>query len=386
MVLPLLLLMATRRLSPGNDLSSTWDSLAKAIRTLYYAHDSRKAEVDKRLAHYAPLATAATSRTDFAGIINKMLVEFGDSHFDFATSTDQNYYVLDGLLSGHPEPLPNIGAWFKPVSGGYELSMLLEGGAAQQAGLRKGDLLFSADGKPFAPVDSLAAKVGRSVVLGYIRNGHPLTATLSVGSMPANEMFLKASEQSFQIIHSGTRAFGYVHPWEMINDNFRRVVEEAADNSINTDGFILDLRDGFGGRPEGFDDVFFRPGDVLETKLAGTSTKALLGYDKPLVVLVNEGTRSARELLAYVFQRSKRALIVGQHTAGAVLGTFPLRLNDWAIIEMPRAEMLIDGESLEKVGVEPDFVVPKEFDADGDDLCLAKAIDTLTRETAGKKG
>ncbi|MBK9206168.1 MAG: hypothetical protein IPL73_27910 [Candidatus Obscuribacter sp.] len=42
-------------------------------------------------------------------------------------------------------------------------------------------------------------------------------------------------------------------------------------------------------------------------------------YDKPLVVLINEGSRSGKEIIAYALQKSKRAVLVGTNTAGYVV-------------------------------------------------------------------
>jgi carboxyl-terminal processing protease len=107
--------------------------------------------------------------------------------------------------------------------------------------------------------------------------------------------------------------------------------------------------------------------------------RQLFGYGRPLVVLINGGSRSAKEVLSYIFKKSGRATLVGQKTAGNVLGTFPQAINDWAYLEVPMLDVLADGVRLEGTGVAPDVPVAKEFDATGNDLDLQAALDRLAK-------
>jgi len=103
----------------------------------------------------------------------------------------------------------------------------------------------------------------------------------------------------------------------------------------------------------------------------------MLGYQKPLVLLINEGSRSAKEVLSYVFKKSRRATLIGSNTAGNVLGTSPMRLNEWAYLEIPMVEVFTDGTRLEGKGVAPDIKVPVETDASGKDLYVESATKFL---------
>jgi C-terminal processing protease CtpA/Prc len=126
------------------------------------------------------------------------------------------------------------------------------------------------------------------------------------------------------------------------------------------------LRDGFGGRPEGFGDSF-------------QTTETRRGYEKPLVVLINSGSRSARELLSYQLRKSGRATLIGRNTAGFVLGTAPIRINAWSTLEIPQNDIRVDGIRFEGLGVAPDIVVPEERDSTGIDLDLQEAVRYLGR-------
>ena len=119
---------------------------------------------------YEPKAKAAKDKAEFGKSVNDMIADFGDSHFGFFTKSDQGFYMMQSLVSRPGTEMPHIGAWFRPAARGFEIQMLVEGGVAAGAGLRKGDVVTQIDGQPFTPVDSLAAKVGQKVKLTYSRN------------------------------------------------------------------------------------------------------------------------------------------------------------------------------------------------------------------------
>jgi carboxyl-terminal processing protease len=380
--LPLIALLALGQgqAAPADDLAKTWDSVQSSIEARFYARKTRKAEMDALFASYGPKARAAKTRGEFDRIVDEMIDKFGDSHFGFFTTDEQPYYVMDGLVRReYASPMPNIGAWFFKVPGGFDLRMLMEGGAAEKAGLRKGDIVVEADGMPFKPVDSFQGKEGKSVTLTVTRDGKPLKFSVVPVKGRATDMFLEASKKSARIIEFGGKKYAYFHLWTMGSDEFRKALtDEVYGEMKDTDGFILDIRDGFGGRPEGF-------GEPFQEKKPEESSKDKPAYTKPLVVLINHGSRSAKEVFSYLIKKSKRATLIGTNTAGNVLGTFPARINDWSYIEIPMVEFPVDGVRLEKVGVAPDIKVEPEFQ-DGKDLVLAKALDVLAQTVQHKPG
>jgi carboxyl-terminal processing protease len=376
-------LLALRVAAKTEDYSKTWDQIDKAIRRGYYARVQRKSTMEELLGRYGPQAKAATSRVQFESIVNHMIHDFRDSHFGFFTESDQTYYLMDNLArTKDAKAMPEFGAWFSGTpdpTGGYTVTMVLEDSEAAKAGLRKGDVVVQVNGQPFTPVDSLKPLVGAKADLTVMRVGTTLHPEVTVSSEKALDMFLDASKASARIIDDNGKKVGYFHLWTQASNDFKSALEGAVYSHLrDTDSFILDLRDGFGGRPEGYGDAFFRPNVWLDWKTSPTSGfKELLGYGRPLVVLINGGSRSAKEVLSYVFKKSGRATLVGQTTAGNVLGTFPQRINDWAYLEIPFVDVLADGIRLEGKGVAPDIAVPVEFDSQGLDLDLKAALGKL---------
>jgi carboxyl-terminal processing protease len=368
-------------LQRGDDFSKTWDQVAGAIRKSYYARETRKPEMERLLNTFGPRAIAVRTRGEFESVVNQMIGEFRDSHFGFYTRSDQSFYLMDGLAKqSQAEEMPEIGAWFVPASVGYEVRMVLDGGAAAAAGMRKGDVVQTVDGAPFTPIDSLRPKVGSEVALGAQRSGQPISFHLKVESKSCLDMFLEASRASARIIQDHGRQIGYFHLWMQINDSFRNALSLAVYGKLrDTDAFILDLRDGFGGRPEGFADPFFRP-DYWTQWSTGpkNSYTQLFGYGRPMAVLINSGSRSAKEILSYAFKVSHRGVLIGRTTAGNVLGTFPQKIDDWAFLEIPIVDVSVQGVRLENRGVEPDVSIPNELDAQGKDLDMEASLKRLS--------
>lgn len=354
--------------------AQTWETIESSIRRSYYGRYDRKTEMENRLTAYEPAVLASKSRPEFRDVVNKMISEFHDSHFEFDIVGDQGYYINDSFSRAPAAPMANIGAWFKKTADGYTVQMVLEGSAAERAGLHKGDLMISIDGQPFTPVQGFEPDVSKTARVKFVDTGKTIEQDVAVVKEPALQMFLEGtiqSEREFDMPDG--RKFGYMHPWTLVSNDFRKAVHQAVEGRFaNTDGFILDLRDGFGGRPEGFDDAFL-PSSTREGEKPG--------YTKPLVVLINEGSRSAREVLSYKLRKAGRATLIGRKTAGKVLGTMPFRVNSWSTLEIPIVNVKIEGVRLEGVGVNPDLDVPQERDANGTDLDIEEGVRYLKTHT-----
>ena len=357
------------------------------ISTRYYNRVGRKEEMEKLFAKYSKPASEAKSKTEFSDTVNAMIHDFGDSHFHFLTTEDQGYYTFKSLMDSNLPDAPHVGAWFKKTSDGYTVQMVLNGMPAETADIRKGDLIVSVDNKPFSPIGSLRELIGKKTKITIKRKGQTLEKEVDVRGAKGMNLFLEATRNSIKVIEYEGKKIGYIHLWTMANDEFRNALSSAVYGRLkDTDGFILDIRDGFGGRPEGFGDPFFRPESNLEWKFSPSSgNKQLFGYGRPLVVLINEGSRSAKEVFSHIIKKSKRGVLVGTTTAGHVLGTTPISLEDWAMIEIPIVDVIADGVRLEGKGVSPDIEVKPEYDENGKDLQLAKALEVVFGQIALKK-
>lgn len=375
----LILALALSQSQQTDDFAKAWSQTESSIRSRYYARVERKGEMEALLAKYGPLASKSHSRNEFRDTVVRMIEEFGDSHFDFLTPSDQGFYSLGELVpGGKAKPMPHIGAWFSRTQKGYQVQMVLEGMAANEAGLLQGDIVEDVDGRPFSPIDALKPLVGKDATF-HVRRGTELRAvTMAVKETEGMAMFLEATRSSGRIIERGGKKYGYFHLWTMAKEEFKSALSSFVyGRGMQTDGFILDIRDGFGGRPEGYADPFFRPEVKLEWEIGGSRVPQYFGYQKPLVLIINKGSRSAKEVLAFILKKSKRAILVGEPTGGNVLGTSPLMLGDWAVVEIPMVDLFIDEVRLEGVGVDPDFLVLDKPGPDGRDPSIEKALEAL---------
>lgn len=371
--------LAILQQTPTDDYPETWKKISSIISSTFYDRAARGEELKKRLDETSPKAAAAKTRVEFRDTVLGMIESFKASHFDYLTQEDQGFYMFDNLLGGKSD-MPNIGAWFKRAPSGYEVQMVLNGGEAEKQGLRKGDIVTMADGKPFVPIRSFEKD---SVALTVKRGSETLTKTISTTKTPGLKLFLDASKNSYRVIEKDGKKIAYFHLWMMLNDDFRNALTSAITRSMNTDAFILDIRDGFGGRPERFLDLFYLPGSKIDWNFGQMVSTQYFGYSKPLIVLINEGSRSAKEVAAAIVKTSGRGELIGKTTAGHVLGTSPMRVNDWSILEVPMVSLKVDGVDLEGKGVSPDIEVNPEYAADGTDRVLEKGIERALAKIRG---
>lgn len=350
---------------PVEDFASVWADCRRAVETRYYARRTKTDKMNEILNKYEPLAKAATSRLEFDAIMDKMVAEFGDSHFDFLSDHEQGFYLMDGFRGDAAATYPHIGAWFKRASDGYTVTMVLQGLPANKAHLRKGDVILKINDKQFEPIQVLKEKLDTDATIEFRRAGSNMRSMVKIQESKGFDMFLQATKNSARIIEHNGKRIGYIHIWLMASRAFRdELANFLKGEAKDTDAFILDIRDGFGGRPEGYAELFRKDGENP-------------GYTKPLVVLTNEGSRSAKEVFTYQIKKSDRATVIGSRTAGHVLGTTPWKVRDWAYFEIPIVEFRVEGISLEGVGVEPHIMLEREFGPNGEDLHLLRALEHL---------
>jgi carboxyl-terminal processing protease len=226
--------------------------------------------------------------------------------------------------------------------------------------------------------------VGKEAQFEIIRNGKPMTVSITVDSNNGLDMFMNGTRGSARIIERDGLRIGYLHIWTMVRDDFKQFFQNFVLNTArDTDAIVYDIRDGFGGRPEGFVDPFFMPPIKLKWKSELFNQDQQLGYGKPVILLINGGSRSAKEVVAKTFKLTGRATLVGTPTIGHVLGTSPRPIGGWAYAEIPMVELEVNGEKLEKNPVEPDVLVQPEIGPDGADLALERALVEAVKRAKG---
>jgi carboxyl-terminal processing protease len=188
---------------------------------------------------------------------------------------------------------------------------------------------------------------------------------------------------------SGDRRIAYVHLWAGTHDTFLDLLRATIDDARaeDLDAFILDLRDGYGGAWWPYLDPFFpdreryfatvnHDAEGASEPMRAEPQRNPLAWTRPMAVIINGGTRSGKESLAFQFKKTGRATLLGTTTAGAFtggLGAFADRDGGY-ILYLAVQEMRLDDTAIEAVGVSPDIVVA---DAPEGDPPLAAALDHL---------
>jgi carboxyl-terminal processing protease len=349
---------------------------------------------------YRPLAAAASGEARSA-VINRMLDALAASHTRHYTSADPAYYQLLDIFAGSlrrdlrrvfPDGqvvYPSIGIFTQRLGEKLFIRGLLEGLPAAKAGLLVGDELLSADGAPYHPVQSLHAKVNQEVTLQVRRSpdGPPHNVVVVPEQVKPNEEFLKAMRESARIIHADGVALGYIRVWSYAGQQYQRLLEHEIFAGVlqEAEALVLDLRDGWGGAQAHYLDLFQAQGPMVTmVDRHGKHTVANLKWRKPVAMLVNSGTRSGKEILAYGFKKYGLGELIGTRTTGAVLAARAFLLSDSSLLILAVDDVFVDGQRLEGVGVTPTIEVPFTLEyAQGRDPQLERAIALLSRSVRG---
>jgi len=333
-----------------------------------------------------------------ARIINEMLAELGASHTGYYTPAETAYYDLADIFAGGlrrnlPKHFPpngevayvGIGILTRFIEGRHFVSGVLAGFPAAAAKLLVGDELIKADGAPFDPVRSFTDKAGKAVILTIRRGARSDTQAITVTPrrLRPNEMYREAMEKSARIIDVGTLKVGYVHVWSYARFAYQQQLEELLTSGAlkDADALVWDLRDGWGGAEPGYLDIFnARSPTMTLTERSGEQNIVNGKWRKPVVLLINEGTRSGKEVLSYGFKKYGLGPVVGTRSAGALLAGRAYLLSNGCLLLLAVADVSVDGERLEGRGVTPTLAVPFELRyAQGNDPQLARALGVLTR-------
>jgi carboxyl-terminal processing protease len=393
----LLAACATPASDDGEDvLGEVWET----VREHFYDPELRGVDWPAALVRARAALGDDRSPAALGSAVNGMLAELGTSHTAFFTREDPTYYVLlelfwpvdgcDRFFPDGPPALPGIGILTGPSPSGAESALVvrgvLEGSPGAAAGLARGDRLLAVEDEPIRPVASFRERAGhptRVRVRPAEDPGSVRELTLVPEALSPRALFLRALRSSARIVERGSSRLAYAHVWSFAGEEFQEALRELLlDGPLSeADGLVLDLRGGFGGANPEYLNLFRRDlPELASIDRDGAAQRLSASWRKPVVLLVDEGTTSGKEIFAHGFRRLGRGQIVGTRTAGAVLGGSAFLMRDGSLLYLAVLDVLVDGERLEGRGVEPDVNVSFP-DARGEDPQLERALDVLATET-----
>jgi len=241
---------------------------------------------------------------------------------------------------------------------------------AKKAGVKSGDLIIRLDDKSIKgmslseAVKLMRGKPGEPVELLITRDGEPKPLKIKIV-----RAVIKIKSVKQRILE---KDYGYLRISNFQSKttvNTRKAIETLIkENKSDIKGLVLDLRDNPGGvlsGAVGVSDTFLTSGNIVYTE--GRVTDAVMTYDAtpddllegaPLVVLVNQGSASASEIVAGALQDHKRALILGTKTFGKGSVQTVLPLDEKTGLKITTARYFTpSGRSIQAKGIEPDIIV-----------------------------
>jgi carboxyl-terminal processing protease len=380
--------------------AAQFDEVWELVRGRFYDPRLRGVDWQAMRDRFRPRALDAASPDERATAINAMLATLNASHTRYYTRGEPAYYQLadifaralehrglDRIFPNGEVAYPGIGIFTETdEQGRVFVTGAIEGAPGRASGILVGDEILSADGQLFRPVDSFRGKVGGSVALSIRRAAaaEPISIGVAPANLRPNAMFLHGLEASARVIPtSGGARIGYVHVWSYAGRQYQSALEDLiSEGSLrDADALVWDLRDGWGGaQPEYLD--LFNPRSPTMQVAGRNGETGFVGakWRKPVAALINGGTRSGKEVLAYGFKEYRLGELIGSRTEGAVLAATAFLIGEEGLLLLAVEDVLVDGKRLEGVGVDPTIAVP--FDsryAAGADPQLQRAVETLSR-------
>lgn len=285
-----------------------------------------------------------------------------------------------------------------PETGYIEIVAPIEGSPAEKAGLKPRDLILKIDGVSTMglSLDDAAAKmrgpIGSSVTLTVQRKDAPTALEVA---LKRERIALNPVEFDLRITNSGI-PIGYIR-LSQFNANAPAEVAHAIDKleQQGAEAYILDLRNNPGGLLQAAVEVarlWLDSGTVVYT----VNRQGVLGSfeangealtNDPLVLLVNQGTASASEILAGALQDNGRAKLVGEKTFGKGLIQSLFDLSDGSGLAVTVAKYETPNHrDIHKLGILPDKIVPLDPISRNqltieDDPQFQAAVELLTKES-----
>ena len=317
------------------------------------------------------------------GAIQGMLASLGDEHTSYMSPAtyEQANTSLNGSYDG-------IGAFVDPTGDYLTIISPMKDSPALKAGLKAGDKIIKVDGKDETGIpgeiviQSVLGPAGTNVTLTIWRGSdEPFDVVVTRAHIIMKSAEGKMLENGIAYVQINT--FG-----ENTTSELRDALKDLM--ARNPKGLVVDLRNNGGGYLSTAVEVgseFIGKGPILFEKYGDGTVKEYdansggLALDIPMVVLINEGSASASEIVAGALQDTKRAKLVGvvSYGKGSVQEWLPLA-NDQGAVRITVAKWLTPlKRTIHHIGLTPDVIakMTKEDFQAGRDPQLDAAVKAL---------
>lgn len=295
--------------------------------------------------------------------INGMLVSL-DPHSSYLDA--QSYKYMNEQTKGK---FGGLGIEVTMENGVVKIVSPIDDTPAAKAGLKPGDYITNIDGEQVIgmslndAVDKMRGKVGSKVKLTIRR----------VGEKPF-EVTLKREEVKIQSvkndIKSGDVAYIRITSFSGDTDKMveRAIKQAKKELKGNIKGVVLDVRNNPGGlldQAVNISDLFLDKGEIVSTRSRNeedtvryTAKEGDITDGLPIVVMINDGSASASEILAGALQDHKRAIILGEKSFGKGSVQTVVPLGKYGAMRLTTARYYTpSGRSIQATGIIPDVEV-----------------------------
>ncbi len=245
----------------------------------------------------------------------------------------------------------------------------IEGTPAFAAGVKPGDQIIRIDGKSTKDITTMEAvkklrgPKNTKVTITIMREG-----ITSPQDVVLTRAIIKVKSVRYKIFEDGIAYVRIASFHERTSDDVRKALRDLNDKVRPMKGLVLDLRNDPGGlllQAIEVADMFLSSGVIVSTRgrTKNMETKSVARNDMseitcPIVVLVNEGTASAAEIVAGALQDNGRALVVGTQTFGKASVQTIIALEDGSALKLTTGRYYTpSGRSIQAEGITPDIVV-----------------------------
>ena len=312
---------------------------------------------------------------------------------EFVEDVDESE-VMDAAINGVLESLDPYSSYMSPETlknmqtetsgefGGLGIEVSMESGVvkvispidespAYKVGVKAGDYIVKINehqvqGKTLTEaVDLMRGPVGSDIEITVRRKGVRKALVFKI-----TREIIKIQSVKSKIIEDNV---GYVRLTafnENSSNQLKKKINEFNKNN-NLKGYILDLRNNPGGllsQAIKISDFFLTEGEIVSTKSRKKSenrkwlaNKGDIAQGKALIILINNGSASASEIVAGALRDNKRAILIGENSygKGSVQSIIPLK-NKGAIRLTISKYYLPSGKSISEIGVMPDIEISED--------------------------
>ncbi|WP_235719766.1 carboxyl-terminal processing protease CtpB, partial [Fischerella thermalis] len=303
-----------------------------------------------------------SSREEAYTAIREALQKLGDPYTRFMDP--KQFEALTNQTSGE---VSGIGIRMEVNENSKRLVVVeaLENSPAIKAGIKPGDEIVAIDGKSTRQMKIedasklIRGRAGTMVTLRLEREGH------SAFDLKLTRATIEVPTVRYALKQEGRRRVGYIRLREFnahAADQMRRAIRDL--NGKQVDGFVLDLRGNPGGLLQASIEIarmWIDNGPIVRTvDRRGGSDESKANHtaltNRPLVVLVDNNSASASEILTGALKDNKRAIVVGSQTFGKALVQSVHELGDGSGVAITIAHYYTPkGTDINHKGITPDI-------------------------------